>query len=64
MGAEGGFRPTKKDVTSLPPLFPANPARRVSVSGSKRPKTEKNDNKVRAANESDVSGTHSRSSRS
>ncbi len=56
-GAKGGFEPKKKDVSGLPSLFPANPARRVSVSG-KRPKTQ-NTNRVRAANESDVSGMFS-----
>ena len=45
----------KRDVSKLPPLFPANPARRVSVSGKGKRK-ESNGNQVRAANESDVSG--------
>ncbi|KAK4689206.1 hypothetical protein P7C73_g908, partial [Tremellales sp. Uapishka_1] len=51
MGAEGGFKPNPKDVSNLPELFPANPARRVSVSGG-RPST--GTNKVKAANESDI----------
>ncbi|CAD6576840.1 MAG: hypothetical protein TREMPRED_001782 [Tremellales sp. Tagirdzhanova-0007] len=53
IGAEGGFDARKKDVSNLPPLFPANPSRRISVSHS-RPKTTQNAKGVRAANESDI----------
>jgi hypothetical protein len=54
IGDEGGFNPVKKDVSKEKGLFPPNPARRVSVSGT-RPKGGKDDKKVKAANESDVS---------
>lgn len=53
IGAKGGFQRQAKDVSSLPELFPANPARRVSVSGNAGhvPRDPRN---VKKANESDI----------
>ena len=50
LGDSNGFNTQKNDVSSLPKLFPANVGRRSSV---KRP--EGSGNRVKAANESDVS---------
>ena len=52
MGDANGFKAEKKDVASMPPLFPDNPARRVSVSGTRS--NMLGENKVKTANESDV----------
>jgi hypothetical protein len=54
IGDDKGFVGEEKDVKGGKALFPPNPARRVSVSGT-RPKGIKDEKKVRAANESDVS---------
>ncbi|KAK8861368.1 hypothetical protein IAR55_002187 [Kwoniella newhampshirensis] len=53
IGAESAFVPTQKDVSGLPELFPANPARRISHSGGK-PSAPQDKRKVKAANESDI----------
>ncbi|OCF78154.1 hypothetical protein I204_00091 [Kwoniella mangroviensis CBS 8886] len=53
IGAENGYKPIQKDVSSLPELFPANPARRISSSGNK-PHQARDERKPRKANESDI----------
>lgn len=55
IGADNAYKPTQKDVSGLPALFPANPARRVTATGGKA-KAPRDDSKPKAANESDVSG--------
>lgn len=52
-GDKAGFKPNAKDVSSLPALFPSNPARRISVSGN-RPHKPRDPSRPKAANESDV----------
>jgi len=51
-GDSNGFKAEKKDVSGAETLFPDNPARRVGAGARK----EKEGNRVKAANESDVSG--------
>jgi hypothetical protein len=55
VGDENGFKIPSADasLSSKSDIFPDNPARRVSVTGSK-PRPPR-DNKIKAANESDVS---------
>jgi hypothetical protein len=48
------FNLKPKDVSGMPMLFPANPARRVSVSG-RQGHVARDPNQVKTANESDVS---------
>lgn len=52
-GAPGATPLKEKDVSSLPALFPSNPARRVSVSG-KAGHVPRDPSKAKNANESDV----------
>ncbi|WVO17987.1 hypothetical protein L204_105685 [Cryptococcus depauperatus] len=52
IGDENGFKPQRKDISSLPSLFPANPSRRISHSGGNKPSADLR--KPKKANESDI----------
>lgn len=54
-GDDKGFKlPAASSASSSTDIFPNNPARRISVTG-KKPRAPRDANKVKAANESDVS---------
>ncbi|ODO06324.1 hypothetical protein L198_01556 [Cryptococcus wingfieldii CBS 7118] len=55
IGKENGFaNPKEKDLSGAPELFPANPSRRISQSGDRRPKPPAGSRTVKKANESDI----------
>ncbi|WVF66843.1 hypothetical protein IAT40_001585 [Kwoniella sp. CBS 6097] len=54
IGAENAWKPNQKDVSSLPELFPANPARRISSATGSKPAIPRDERKPRKANESDI----------
>ncbi|WVR04016.1 hypothetical protein IAU60_001015 [Kwoniella sp. DSM 27419] len=54
VGVNDTWKPEQKDVSSLPKLFPANPARRISSSTTSNPHAPRDERKPRKANESDI----------